>query len=423
MMLSKSIFKGVSILLLFSAFQLFSQQKVFTGNPDVAFEMARKMAFDGQRKQAQDTLLLLLTKYPDYHDIRSFLASTYSWDGNYDSARKEFKYVLQKDSDRQTTWVAAINNELWAKTPFSALKMANEALTYFPKNEEILLLKARAEANSKNPKEALITVDALLASNPINQKAIEYKERLIQKLRYNSIGFTYHIDLYSEVFDPMQYHTLKYSRRTRYGSIIAKVNFNRRFQDNGLQFEIDMYPRIIKGLYAYLNVGFSDSSLFPKFRFGAELYKSLPHSLEASLGIRTLKYSSTTNIFTGSVGWYTGNSYFSLRPYVTPGDTGTSISGALTYRLYRSDADNYFGVLAGMGYSPDEYEQFNNGVIDNERVNFESQKIKFGYYFTSKNSRNAWGAQAGITHQEMTFKQGNFFWIYSLGVSWELKFK
>ena len=54
MMLSKSIFKGVSILLLFSAFQLFSQQKVFTGNPDVAFEMARKMAFDGQRKKAQE---------------------------------------------------------------------------------------------------------------------------------------------------------------------------------------------------------------------------------------------------------------------------------------------------------------------------------------------------------------------------------
>ena len=69
------------------------------------------------------------------------------------------------------------------------------------------------------------------------------------------------------------------------------------------------------------------------------------------------------------------------------------------------------------------YEQFNQGVTENERVNFESQKLKFGYYFTSKNNRNAWGAQAGITHQEITFDQGNFFWIYALGVSWELKFK
>lgn len=421
--MTKSIFKLISIVLILINSSVFSQQKSFNGDPDVAFETARKLAFNGQRKQAQDTLLLLLKKYPDYHDIRSFLASTYSWDGNYEGARKEFKYILQKDSNRQTTWVGAINNELWSEAPFSALKMVNEALTYFPNDEELLLLKAKAESNSKNPKEALVTLDKLINSNPNYQKAFDYKEGLIQELRFNSIGVSYNIDLYSEVFDPMQYYTLDYSRQTNYGSIIAKVNFNRRFQDNGLQFEIDMYPRIIKGLYAYLNVGFSNSYLFPKFRFGAELYKSLPHSFEASIGIRTLKYSSTTNIFTGSVGWYTGNSYFSFRPYITPSDSGSSISGGLTYRLYRSDADNYFGVSGSMGYSPDEYEQNNQGSIVNEKISFESQKIKLGYYFTSKNNKNAWGTQVGITHQEITFDEGNFFWIYSLGLSWNLKFK
>lgn len=419
----KSVFKIITIVILLLSSSIYAQQKTFNGDPDVAFETARNMAFNGQRKQAQDTLLLLLTKYPDYHDIRAFLGSTYSWDGNYEGARKEFKYVLQKDTDRQTTWVAAINNELWSEAPFSALKMAKEALNYFPKDEELLLLKARAEANSRNPKEALITVDALLVANPNNQKAVDYRDSLLQTLRFNSIGFTYNIDLYSEVFDPMQYYTLDYGRQTKYGSIIAKINYNRRFQDNGLQFEVDLYPRIMEGLYAYVNLGFSSSYLFPKFRVGAELYKSLPHSLEASLGIRTLKFSTTTNIFTGSLGWYTGNSYFSLRPYITPGDTGTSISGALTYRLYRSDADNYFGVTASMGYSPDDYEQFNEGNTGNEKVTFESQRIRLGYYFTSNNRKNAWGVQAGITHQEISFDAGNFFWIYSIGVNWDFRFK
>ena len=112
-------------------FQGFSQEKEFNGDPDITFETARKLAFDGNRKQAQDSLIMLLKKYPNYLDIRDFLASTYSWDGNYEGARKEFKYVLQNDSDRQTTWVAAINNELWAEVPFSALKMSEEAITYF----------------------------------------------------------------------------------------------------------------------------------------------------------------------------------------------------------------------------------------------------------------------------------------------------
>jgi len=117
----KSVIKIFLLVVIVSNTPSFAQQKTFSGDPDAAFETARKLAFDGQRKQAQDTLLLLLTKYPDYHDIRSFLGSTYSWDGKYKLAKKEFLYVLHKDNDRQGTWVALINNELWSEAPFSAL--------------------------------------------------------------------------------------------------------------------------------------------------------------------------------------------------------------------------------------------------------------------------------------------------------------
>jgi YaiO family outer membrane protein len=402
--------------------QVFSQQKVFTGNPDTAFEKARNLAFNGNRSLAQDSLLFILTKYPNYHDIRSFLASTYSWDGNYKMAKKEFQYVLERASKRRGTWIAAINNELWSESPFSALKLTKQALEHYPIDDEILLLKAKAEQYSQNPEEALKTVTSILQKHPNNEKAKDYNEALKQSLRFNAIGVNSSVDFYSEVFDPMQYYTLKYRRLTKYGSIIAKVNFNRRFQDNGTQFEVDLYPKITKGLYAYLNVGFSNSYLFPNLRFGAELHKSLPHSFEASLGVRILKYSSTTNIYTGSIGWYKGNSYWSIRPYITPGDSGSSMSGTINYRKYRSDADNYFSVSTGVGFSP-EFNRFNFEGSEDEIIKLESQKINFGYYFTSKSKQNAWGTKFGVTHQEISFNPGNFFWIYSLSLSWELKFK
>jgi YaiO family outer membrane protein len=138
--------------------------------------------------------------------------------------------------------------------------------------------------------------------------------------------------------------------------------------------------------------------------------------------MRSLKYTSTTNIYTGSIGWYTGNSYWSFRPYFTPGDSGTSTSGTLNYRKYSSDADNYFSIAAGIGFSPELY-RFNFEGNEDEIIKLESQKINFGYYFTSKTKQNAWGTQVGISHQEISFDPGNFFWVYSLGVSWELKFK
>lgn len=410
----------ISIILI--SISSFGQQKVFTGDPDKAFEIAREMAFNDQRKEAQDTLRLLLTKYPNYHDIRSFLASTYSWDGDYDKAKKEYEYILKDSPDRLIDWEAAITNELRNDSPKSALEFTQKAFQYFPDNPELLYLKASAEDDLENSKQAFQTLIHLLQKNPEHIKALRFKTNLEDKLRVNSVGVSASVDLYSEVFDPMQYYLVKYARQTKYGSIHAKTNINRRFESTGAQFEVDLYPKITKGLYAYLNVGFSNSSLFPEVRYGAEIYKSLPKSLEASIGFRGLKYNSTTTIYTGSVGWYTGSSYFSLRTYITPGDPDTSISGTLSYRRYGKDENNYFSIAVGLGFSPEIYRFYGEGNED-AIINLDSQKLRLGYNFSSANNKNGWGLQAGITRQEISFDPGSYFWIYSLGASWDMKFK
>ena len=247
-MQSKYILSIISLMIFISGFKVLGQQRVFNGNPDTAFEKAREMAFNKQRKQAQDTLLLILTKYPNYLDIRSFLASTYSWDGSYKKARNEFSKVLKKDPKRKTDWIAAINNELWGETPFNALELAKTGLGHFPYDVDLLLLRAKAEENINKPEEALLTVQSVLVDNPNHKKAQDYKESLINGLSFNTVGFRSSVDLYSKnERDPMQYHMIKYSRQTKYGSITGKVNINRRFQQNGVQYEVDMYPKIIKG--------------------------------------------------------------------------------------------------------------------------------------------------------------------------------
>tara|TARA_R110002049_G_scaffold165726_1_gene331626 strand:- start:5642 stop:6904 length:1263 start_codon:yes stop_codon:yes gene_type:complete len=410
------------LAILFFVCTLSFSQQVFKGDPDSAFEVARELAFNSQRKQAQDTLRLILTKYPDYHDIRSFLASTYSWDGSYKKAQKEFEYILNKDPKRLDTWEAAIKNELWSEAPFLALEMSKKALKHFSDHPDLLYLKATAEDAANNKEEALLTIEYLLKNHPKHEKSLAYKINLIDELSNNAIGVRSAVDLYSESFDPMQYYTLKYVRQTKFGSIHSKVNLSHRFASTGAQFEMDMYPRITKGLYAYASFGFSNSFLFPDFRYGAELYKSLPKSFEASLGFRALQYSTTTTIYTGSIGWYTGNNYWSFRTYITPGDPGTSKSGELNYRKYRSNANNYFSVATGIGFSPEIY-RFDFDGNENSIINLESQKLNLGYYFTTNENKNSWGVQAGVSHQEISFDPGSYFWIYSLTLSWDLKFR
>ncbi|WP_418262715.1 YaiO family outer membrane beta-barrel protein [Flavobacterium faecale] len=421
MILKKSTIFSV-LFALTVVFQIQGQEKLYNGNPDTSFETARKLAFNDQRKQAQDTLVHILTKYPNYSDIRTFLATTYSWDGDYKKARKEFAYVIKNDLKNKENWIAAIKNESWSNAYYEAITMADNALKVFPDDAEILLLKASALENIKKPLEASTIVEAVLAKNPEDSKALAFKASLDQSLRKNAIGLRSVVDVYSEVFDPMQLHTLNYSRLTPYGSIITKLNFNRRFNENGVQFEVDMYPKIAKGLYAYVNFGVADSFLFPDIRYGAELHQSLPYSLEVSAGFRALQYDNTTLIYTGSLGWYTGNSYWSLRPYLTPGDGGLSTSGLLNYRRYRANADNYWSTSFSMGFSPEIY-QFKVENNENTIINLQSQRFNLSYFFTTHNNKNAWGAQFDLTHQEISFDPGSYFWIYSFTLSWDMRFK
>lgn len=411
----------VMLVLLISP--VFSQQKEFTGNPDTGFEQARKMAFNNQRKEAQELLKLIIAKYPNYLDLRSFLANTYSWDGKYKTAREGFDFILKKDPKRKLDWIAAIKNEFYADLPYSASVLIKKAMVFYLKDPEILYQKARSEEKLNKPEEALRTLDEIISFDKENKNALSYKESLINSLRFNSVGVSYSTIFYNNnERNQSHYNTLRYSRQTKYGSITGKLNYSRRFDTDSYQYEVDMYPRIVNGLYAYVSAGFSNSDFFPEFRYGAELHKSLPNSFEASLGIRGLRFSSLTTIYTGSVGWYTGNAYWSFRTYITPGDDGSSKSGTLTYRKYYSDADNYFSLSIGAGFSP-EAERFPVNVNQAIVFDLQSQKFTGGYSFTSKNKKHAWSTTLGVYREEKSFSRGEFYIFYNLGISYDLRFK
>ena len=185
------------LTLLFTSI-VFAQDPVYQGNPDKSFANARELAFNSEREKAQDTLRFILTKYPNYHDIRAFLASTYSWDKKYSEARVEFDYVLEKAPKRKDTWVAAINNELWGENPQKALDKVHTALSHFENDEDLLYLKAKSLENNRREVDALLILDDLTKLNPENQKAQDYKASLTHKISFNSVGISTSLNLYSD---------------------------------------------------------------------------------------------------------------------------------------------------------------------------------------------------------------------------------
>ncbi len=322
---------------------------------DELFVKAKDAAFNQKdRNLARQLCKQALTKSPDYADISIFLGRLYTWDNIYDSARVILNAVIKKDSSNSDAISAAIDLEYWSGNSVTALKFCNLGVSKFPVSTDFLLKQARVLEDLERYDEAFLSLEKIFKIDKSNTEAFALAERLKDKARKNSIGITYQYEKFDKTFDPWQLGSFSYSRRLFFGTTILRVNFARRFENSGTQYEIDMYPSFATGVYSYLNFGYSKDGIFPKQRYGASLYFGLPLSFEIDGGFRLLKYSSDTWIYTFALGKYWGNYWFSLRTFITPQVEKASHSYSLIIRYYLSGADDYLSFSAGTGISPEE---------------------------------------------------------------------
>jgi YaiO family outer membrane protein len=391
---------------------------------DNLFKLARETAFSGKREEARSMCRIILERSPKYNDVRVFLARTYAWDGKRDSARKELKQVLSDEPAFLEASVALIDVELWDDKPAQAEVEANTALAFNPSNEDLLIRKAKALKDQEKYEEALLVISRAEQLNPACAECAKIREQIKISNYKTTIGASYGIDYYSKVFDPMHYGLIQAGTRTKYGSIIGRINYSQRFGEQGVQPEIDLYPKIMNGVYAYLNYGFTNYNLFPRHRLGGELYSKLPKGFEASLGFRYLNFGagSDVTIYTGSLSKYYRNYLFTLRPYITPSNGSFSRSVNFMVRRYFADADNFFSVNVGAGFSPDQKRiQTNVGLEPGNNIYFlKSQKIEFSFQKSLK-SNLILILTADYLNQELSFSYDKYVNVFGFTAGIRMK--
>jgi YaiO family outer membrane protein len=402
---------SIIILLIVIFFSCFTQERFSQTSlsGDELFIKARDTAFkEDNYPAAREICKNILKRSPAYSDVSVFLGRLYTWDDYSDSARIVFDALLKRDSTVYDCYLAYIDLEYWADNYDKALIIAKNALKHFPDSEEMLMKKAKILAATKNYTEAFLTLETLFKINNTYNDAILFSERLKEEVRINAITITYDYDKFDKTFDSWHATSVAYSRRTPVGTVIGRVNYANRFKDNGWQYEMDAYPRFAEGLYSYLNAGYSKSSIFPKYRLGASLYYSLPYSFEIDAGIRYLVFSSSNvNIFTGALGKYYSNFWFSFRTFITPSISSASHSYSLIIRYYISGADDYLSCSLGTGISPDDRTDGSNLLISKKifgeyQIKFDRQiiiNLTSGFYreeYSDNNFRNRISFGVGI---------------------------
>lgn len=372
-----------------------------TESSDELFIKARKLAFDDKNYTKAIALTkLALKQSPDYADIRIFLGRLYTWTNKPDSARIEFKKVLEKNKGYEDLYLAYGSLEYWNNNSEEAFKIVSEGLKYNEKSESLLLLGAKIFLDLRKFEEANITLRHLLKLNPNFTEARALAGSIGNIGSKNKIGFSYDYVYFDKQFDdPWHLGSIDYSRQTGIGSLTARVNFANRFKTNGTQFELDFYPRISETFYAYVSGGYSgDVGVFPEYRAGFSLYANLPSAFEAEAGFRMLSFSDQTWIYTGSVGKYYKNFWFNLRTFLTPSNNSISQSLAFSTRYYFGGANDYLSFGIGTGLSPDNPRNnllYNNG----NTYKLKSNNISLGYRKSIKTT-NIIFFKASLENQE-----------------------
>ncbi len=392
------------------------------GSDELLFK-ARDLAFNGMRDSARVLLRIALEKSPNYADLRILLARTYAWDGRREEARNELKTVLRKQPNYVDAISASIDVELWDDKPEEALRICIAALRKNPNDEDLLLHKAKILRGLNRENEALITVSSLEDINPSNTEVLKVRESIESDFMMQGITVNDTYDWYSRIYDPTHLAYLQYNHLTNFGTVIGRLNIRRRAAKDGLQFEVESYPRIVNGLYMYVSYGFagSSSSLFPVHRGGLEAFFKLPSSFEGSFGVRYLNFGSGSDVtmYTGTIGYYYRDFWFSLRPFITPNSVSFSRSFSFTTRYYYDGiAEEYFSAKIGAGFSPDErnYDPTNRNVYL-----LKAQSFGIGWQ-KPIGTYSLLNVNFDYTKQEVIFSPGSYVEGYSISAGYRYKF-
>ncbi|MEQ9439045.1 MAG: YaiO family outer membrane beta-barrel protein [Cyclobacteriaceae bacterium] len=317
-------------------------------NEDSLYVTARTQAHSRQYDSAIITLRALLANHPERYDAHLLLCSIYGWQEDYDLARTAYQVLFSRYPTVEV-YQGGVRVEMWDKSWEDALILADEGLGQYPADATLTLLKAQILARLGRNEEAIALLKELTPT-PQTDSLLADIRRLNTK---HAIRIGYYQANFDQLFTPWQVGSLEYQRRTNLGPIIGRVNVARMFDQTGRQAEIDAYPKLAAQTYAYLNFGVSDRTIFPKTRWGAEVFQGIGSGIEISGGLRALYFDPTAvYIYTAQISHHASSHWISGRVFLTSLQASRAASGSFTYRKYLQHSDHYFSLYADYGNTP-----------------------------------------------------------------------
>lgn len=344
-------------------------------NTDSLLQVAQRFAEQKNYTAARQQARIVLQQAPQYEDASLLIGRTYAWEKKYDSARVVLQPLLTASASPQYVLFALAQVELWSGDAGASLDYAEQGLRYEPNSNDLILAKVYAMRDLEQYKEASAFVSAALKDSPANQGLLEVQEQLQELSQVNRVSLNYQLSTFNQDIANWQLATIQYSRKTAVGTFAGKLNLAERYGQRAVQGELEAWPRLTEKAYLYLNLGVSDSDIFPDYRGGAEFYHLLPYHTEASLGLRSLVYNDETVwLYTGHVGKYFHKYWAAFRPFLQYQKNEWQVTNTLQVRRYFRHSDEFITLSLSKGSTPVEQVALQEiRRLDARKVGLEGQ--------------------------------------------------
>lgn len=315
-----------------------------------------------------------------YKDIQFSHGKVLMNSGDTLGAFQHYEDILKADPADTTARNLVINISLEKKNYPAAMTYIESGLPYYRNKLAIMVKKLALLQSSGKVKEAYQLSDSLVRINQSSTQIENIRDETFLLSRQNRIGLSTSLTMFDQKgTDPWALYSFFYMRQEKKISLLARVNYADRANRKGSQFELDAYPKHGK-TYSYVNLAYSDSFVFPKFKFSYSYFFPLSKSWESELGIRYLNAGSDFKGLTAAVGKYLNKYWANLKTFQTASKGNLVGSYILTNRYYINDnSDDYITAIAGYGFSPEDVAR-NFDFLD--RVNLESLRFTLGYQKT-----------------------------------------
>ncbi len=338
---------------------------------------ARAVAAAGDHARAIALLQEFVLGAPGDDDARVLLGTVLSWAGRYDEARVQLAPVLDRRPTQDDALMASINVELWSDHFERADALARTGLEQRPADPRYLLARARALVALDRPADARLVLEQLHAIDPGNAPANALRQGLKAGLRLWQIRTGVALDSFND--NRAAWHEAQFgvSRTTAMGPVSLKAWRADRFGLHDQQVELEAYPQIRPGTYAYVAAAVSpDAILYPRYRYAADLYQRLGAGFEGSAGMRRLGFGNGVNVYVGSLSKYFGRWMATGRTFITPEAASRARTYHASMRRYVGDEGTWVAVRYGKGASREELRTLNDfETLDSSVIAVESTVV------------------------------------------------